>query len=806
MRFQHLLFALAPVILTMGLEDLRAADLWTAVIPAKLDARITEQIQDLARQRQVELRISRSIREATRGRATLVIILQQEENPSSLLNALRQISQTSGMEITPELAQEGYLLEAAYAHPSPPSHIRITASTATGFHHALLRVGELMLIEPRNLSTDLRLPAKSIRVEANGRQVVMADYPSFPERGVVEGFYGDPWSHQDRLDILRFEGQHRMTVYYYAPKDDPYHRKLWGEPYPPAEVKRLAELTQVAKANFVDFCFAISPGLSMVYSSNEDFAKLTRKLGDVAKLGVSCFALFLDDVPQDLQHPEDQARLKTLAQAHVDLINRLDRHLKSHSSTNRLVVTPTVYTDEWGSRDYVRELGAGTSPDVNIVWTGSEVVSPTITAQQANEWAQLLNRKPLVWDNFPVNDGIPWRVNLGPLRDRDPNLPGAIRGHFSNPMNQAHASMIPLQTIADYLWNSLPYDPERSHRKAFADQYGKDAADFLRPFLDIYGDYWWQENVFEPVFEERRYPIDLRGIEKQLARLDLSLESLRQHRRFEKLLAELSPFPTKIRDRLKLVVADPAFRLLPDQKLQWREDYDVLYAPRADELPELDGDFTKWTKGPLYALSQGSQIVEGTRHWKGPQEFSARVALAWDERYLYLGVDVRDPKLYQPFHGRGIDNGDAVILTLETAFRKNFESIRADGDEYRLFFSPGNFAGVEPSIFSDEDYLPPRPHPRDYAREIKTAWMKTPEGFSGDIAIPVFYFDGGVFRGGYEIGLSVGAQKVLPPKRAGGEAESQRVVFSLKGDRLFPVKFNNPSSYPRLVLIDPRRP
>ena len=60
--------------------------------------------------------------------------------------------------------------------------------------------------------------------------------------------------------MLRFEGQHAMNVYYYAPKDDPYHRARWREPYPRDQLKRLGELVETAHQNFVDFCFAISPG------------------------------------------------------------------------------------------------------------------------------------------------------------------------------------------------------------------------------------------------------------------------------------------------------------------------------------------------------------------------------------------------------------------------------------------------------------------------------------------------------------------------------------------------------------------
>ncbi len=808
MRIPHLIliFSLSLPLLCAG--NLSAKGFWAVVARTKLDERITRQLNDLARQNQVEIRNFRSTRGAARQHPKLLIELSEEMKLNSFLRALKQEASHSAAQLTPELAREGYLLDTSYGRSSFPNRIHITAIAAAGFHHALLRVPAFLSIWPSNIATALSPPPKSANLIGSGRRTVvtLADFPSFPERGIVEGFYGVPWNHRDRLEMLRFEGQRSMNVYYYAPKDDPYHRKLWRKPYPPTEMKRLAELVKTAKANFVNFCFAISPGLSMVYSSDEDFGKLTLKLDSVGKLGISCFALFLDDVPQELQSPQDQARFKTLAAAHVHLINKLDRHLKSRSTKNRLTVTPTTYTNEWGSRDYIRELGAGVNLDVAIVWTGPKVISPAITVGQAKEWGQLLRRPPLVWDNFPVNDGISWRLNLGPLRGRDPNLPAAVRGLFSNPMNQARASMVPLQTAADYLWNSLAYDPERSHQKALSDQYGKEAAEALAPFLKTYGDYWWEENVFKPLFVEERKPVDIPEIERHITALESSLEPLRNRRGYQELVAELAPFPPRTRERLSTVREDPAFRLLSEQRLQWREDYDALSALRASETPKLDGDFTKWSDGPLYALNQASQIVQGSKHWKGANHFSGRVALAWDENYLYLGVDVTDPQLYQPFSGRGIDKGDVFFLTLETTFRKHFESTDADVDEYRLLFSPGNFSGVGPSLFSDEDYLPPRPSPRDYNHDIRTAWKKTPQGFSGDMAIPASYFEGGAFRTGYEIGLSFAAQKALPPRKPTADEEIERIVFTSKSDRVFPVKFDNPSSYQRLVLTDRRKP
>jgi len=790
----------------------RPGHTWVVIAPAELDARIRRQVEESAARDQALIRWFHSRRDAAKFRVPLgglTLELTEQRDLDSFLADLKRRAGGRAKGLDLELAREGYQLTAVYPRGLAPERIKITAATAVGFHHALLRIPDLLGLTSTELGTALLPAPKFIAVSNIGRAATaaLADFPSFAERGIVEGFYGTPWSHQDRVGMLRFEGRHGMNVYYYAPKDDPYHRKLWKEPYPPREVKRLGELVATAHANFVDFCFAISPGLSMVYSSEEDFAKLANKLASVGKLGVSCFALFLDDVPPELQDAQDRARFRTLAQAHAALINKLYNHLKLQASENRLVVTPTVYTNEWGSRDYIHELGAAVDPGVGIVWTGPEVASPEISVAQAREWAEYLRRKPLVWDNFPVNDGRPWRVHIGPLRGRDAGLPEVVRGLFSNPMNQPRASMIPLTTIADYLWNPGEYNPERSLQKAVTDQYGKDGPRLLAPVLETYGDYWWDENIFTPLFSERRYAIDIPAIEQRLAQLDEALQPLHNRGSFQRLAAEIGPLVTRARERLTKVAADPAFKRLADGKLQWRADYDLLTAPRLASPPTLDGDFTKWRSGQAYALDQASQIRIGRKLWKGPGEFSVRVALAWDDNFLYLGVDANDPGLYQPFSGRGIGAGDVFIVTLETAFRKNFQSTRASGDEYRLLFSPGDFAGVEPSIFSDEDYLPPRPRPHDYNREIKTVWKKTASGFSGDVAIPISYFEDGKFSEGYEIGLSFGAQKVLKPAPStGAEEDAERIAFSSKSDPLFPVSLGNPSSYQRLVLTNSIKP
>ena len=201
----------------------------------------------------------------------------------------------------------------------------------------------------------------------------------------------------------------------------------------------------------------------------------------------------------------------------------------------------------------------------------------------------------------------------------------------------------------------------------------------------------------------------------------------------------------------------------------------------------------------MYRLDEHGQVITGAKLWRGPRDLSARVALAWDASFLYVGVDVIDPGLYQPFFARGIQNADTFVLKLEAGFRKNFLAIEPTGDEYALYFSPGNFAGVPPSIFSDEDYLPPRSQPHNYLQEIYTAWKKTGNGYSGDIAIPVTFFAGGKFDPGYEIGLEFGVTKSL--RRNEGEGP-ERIIMESKKDHLFRASTGNPSSFPRLVLSE----
>ena len=57
--------------------------------------------------------------------------------------------------------------------------------------------------------------------------------------GVIEGFYGRPWTGPQRRRMFGWLQQWGMNTYMYAPMDDIKHRALWRELYDESEAAEL---------------------------------------------------------------------------------------------------------------------------------------------------------------------------------------------------------------------------------------------------------------------------------------------------------------------------------------------------------------------------------------------------------------------------------------------------------------------------------------------------------------------------------------------------------------------------------------
>jgi hyaluronoglucosaminidase len=285
----------------------------------------------------------------------------------------------------------------------------------------------------------------------------------FGLRGVVEGFYGTPWSPEERLALLERMGAWGMNRYLYAPKDDPLHRERWREPYPAETCAQFRTLVERGRQVGVGVGFALSPGLSIRYASKSDRDALAGKLARFVELGARTLSLALDDVPSRLAHDEDRRSFASLGQAHVALVEHV---LEGLADDVELWVVPNDYLGV-SATDYLTELGRALPARVEIAWTGRTVLSPTVASAEAAERAETLRRKPLLWDNVPVADG-PMRVmlHLAPYLGRAADLCDHLSGVLLNPMEHPRASRVTLQSAAAYLNEPRRTDPERAWRAA----------------------------------------------------------------------------------------------------------------------------------------------------------------------------------------------------------------------------------------------------------------------------------------------------------------------------------------------------
>src|SRR3954465_4660574 len=112
-------------------------------------------------------------------------------------------------------------------------------------------------------------------------------------RAVLEGFYGTPWTWDERLLVARSGAGNGMTHYVYAPKDDLRHRQLWRDPYDGADLEGFERLVAGGK---MGVGFGISPGLDIDISRSDERAALAAKVDQVVDLGIGLVVLALDDL------------------------------------------------------------------------------------------------------------------------------------------------------------------------------------------------------------------------------------------------------------------------------------------------------------------------------------------------------------------------------------------------------------------------------------------------------------------------------------------------------------------------------
>ncbi|XP_029850217.3 protein O-GlcNAcase isoform X1 [Ixodes scapularis] len=277
--------------------------------------------------------------------------------------------------------------------------------------------------------------------------------------GVVEGFYGRPWTTEQRKDLFQRMKKLGLNTYMYAPKDDFKHRAYWRELYTVEEAEHLTNLIQAAKENGVHFYYALSPGLDITYSNSKEVSCLKRKLEQVAQFGCSAFALLFDDIEPEISETDKEV-FQSFAHAQVSVTNDVYQELNQP----KFIFCPTEYcaaraVPNVQSSEYLNTIGLKLMPGIDIMWTGHKVISKTITVQSIQELTEVLRRAPVLWDNLHANDYDQKRLFLGPYSGRSTDLVPHLRGVLSNPNCEYEANFVPIHTLAQ--WSKCNSDGKR---------------------------------------------------------------------------------------------------------------------------------------------------------------------------------------------------------------------------------------------------------------------------------------------------------------------------------------------------------
>lgn len=262
--------------------------------------------------------------------------------------------------------------------------------------------------------------------------------------GVVEGFFGLPWSWQARKDYSKFLSKNNFNTYLYAPKADSFLRKNWHQPFPLDHFKQLKSLSEHYANAALDFGIGLSP-----FELYRDFNSaqkdlLKNKLNQINQIAPNTLCILFDDMPGEL--PD-------LAMKQVEIMN----FVMEHSKANNFTMCPTYYSDDpllekhFGQKpdNYLEDLGSLLDTSVDIFWTGPQVVSKELSLDHLAKVTHTLQRKPLIWDNYPVNDSLKLSnfLNISPVKHRDSALAEACSGYMANPMNQPYLSQLPLYNL-----------------------------------------------------------------------------------------------------------------------------------------------------------------------------------------------------------------------------------------------------------------------------------------------------------------------------------------------------------------------
>lgn len=294
--------------------------------------------------------------------------------------------------------------------------------------------------------------------------LTLNDFADIKARGFIEGYYGNPWSNEDRADLMTFGGDYKLNQYIYAPKDDPKHNSNWRALYTEEELVEIAKLAEAGNKSKCYYVYALHPFMNNVirFDSEENYKNdldiIKTKFEQLMGAGVKQFSILADDasVPSDGTRDQD-GELIGKPELYLKLMKDLTDWLIEKQATVEGLKTDIIFCPNdymgWGTSDQMQTL-KGLPDSVSIIQTGGQVwgeVGPSFNDAFYNS----MGRPAYMWINWPCSDNTKEGLIMGGAQAvLKPNVDAhKVDGIVLNPMQQSEPSKQGLFTNADYAWN-----------------------------------------------------------------------------------------------------------------------------------------------------------------------------------------------------------------------------------------------------------------------------------------------------------------------------------------------------------------
>ncbi|MCK4853042.1 MAG: beta-N-acetylglucosaminidase domain-containing protein [Bacteroidales bacterium] len=419
-------------------------------------------------------------------------------------------NQLSGRQVSGHV--QGYIIQPDSLYPNL---VHLIGSDAEGNFYAAVTVAQL-LDESRYVYYQSRI----------------VDYPDIPQRSFLvsavsassdEKAYGD-----NLADMLMLKMNRGYLDYYRS-------RNMW-ERTGTAYLRGLSEIGREAHkhgmiqlAQMVNpYAFlpastrldSIDPGLQnrWMHSSSSSLSRLRARFIAGLEAGATTLVLCTNDhLPYKGGHSlnfslyaeRDLKRYINLQQAHIELIQLLTGSTGIGRPVNFEFIPPwyaneLVDQSRGQGEQYLRDLADNIPDQVSILWSGPSKQSYSVDEADFHRYRALTDRELVLWDNSlntlpdilsDTSLSMSLSLKLRTLNVFEPyqvkftgsSLPGSQAGKIiiNSPLD-SELMKIRIATAADYMWNTLTYDPDLSLWKVLVSRYGREAAMNLYQFNESY--------------------------------------------------------------------------------------------------------------------------------------------------------------------------------------------------------------------------------------------------------------------------------------------------------------------------------